>query len=221
MEFVKKYKHFLIVPVYFVFYMLVFGYVEGRSGMQIHILRTRLDAYIPFCEYFIIPYFLWFAYVAVAVVYFGLIRRNLAEYYRLIASLGIGMTLFLVISLVYPNGHTLRPYHFEHENIFVDMVRFLYSIDTPTNVLPSIHVFNSVAVAVAVADSEAFRNRIWVVRCSNVLAILIVCATVFLKQHTVIDVVTALALNVTCYRLIYRPRYVFGRKPVPETGRNI
>ena len=54
-----------------------------------------------------------------------------------------------------------------------------------------------------------------------VLAILIVCATVFLKQHTVIDVITALILNVACYRLIYRPRYVFGRKPVPETGRNI
>lgn len=221
MEIMKKYRHFLIVPLYFVFYMLVFGYVEGRSGVQVHILHTRLDAYIPFCEYFIIPYFLWFLYVAGAVVYFGLIRKNLPEYYRLIASLGIGMTLFLVISLVYPNGHTLRPYHFEHENIFVDMVRYLYSIDTPTNVLPSIHVFNSVAVAIAVADSEAFQKRLWVVRASNVLAILIVCATVFLKQHTVIDVITALILNAACYRLIYRPRYVFGRKPVPETGRNM
>jgi len=221
MKFMKKYRHFMIVPVYFLFYMLVFGYVEGRSGIQVHILHTRLDAYIPFCEYFIIPYFLWFLYVAGAVVYFGLIRRDLPEYYRLIASLGIGMTLFLVISLVYPNGHTLRPYHFEHENIFVDMVRFLYSIDTPTNVLPSIHVFNSVAVAIAVADSGAFQNRLRIVKASNVLAILIVCATVFLKQHTVIDVITALLLNVACYRLIYRPRYVFGRKPVPETGRNI
>lgn len=221
MEIIKKYRHFLIVPIYFVLYMLVFKYVEGRSGIQIHIIHSALDTYIPFCEYFIIPYFLWFLYIAAAVVYFGLVRKNLQEYYRLIVTLGIGMTLFLVISLVYPNGHTLRPYHFEHENIFVDMVRFLYRIDTPTNVLPSIHVFNSVAVAIAVADCEAFRNRIWVVCGSNVLAILIVCATVFLKQHTVIDVITALILNLACYRLVYRPRYVFGRKPVPETGRNI
>ncbi|MCI5996431.1 MAG: phosphatase PAP2 family protein [Blautia sp.] len=217
MKWIKQYRHFLIVPVYFIFYMLIFGYVEKRSGVHIYILHSRLDDFIPFCEYFIVPYFLWFFYVAGAVVYFGLRKNHLIEYYRLIMTLGIGMTLFLVVSLVFPNGHSLRPWHFEHENVFVDMVRFLYSIDTPTNVLPSIHVFNSIAVAIAVADCEACKKQIWVVRCSNVLAILIVCATVFLKQHTVIDVVTALILNAACYYLIYRPRYVFGRKPLPET----
>lgn len=216
MKKLREYRHFLIVPLYFMFYLLVFRYVEGRTGIPVHIIHTKLDKYIPFCEYFVIPYFLWFLYVAGAVVYFGLIRKNLAEYYRLIVTLGIGMTLFLAISLVFPNGHNLRPWHFEHENIFVDMVRYLYKIDTPTNVLPSIHVSNSVAVAVAVADSEAFRERGRIVFASNVLTILIVCATVFLKQHTILDVITALFLNMACYRLIYRPRYVFGRKPVPS-----
>jgi membrane-associated phospholipid phosphatase len=212
-NFIKRNKHFLIVPIYLVCYLLVFDYVENRSGVQIHLLHTRLDDIIPFCEYFIIPYFLWFVYVAGAVVFFGLVNKNRQEYYRLIVTLGIGMTLFLIVSLVYPNGHRLRPYSFERENVFVSLVRFLYRIDTPTNVLPSIHVFNAVAVAIAVADCEALRERIALVRASNVLAILIVCSTLFLKQHTVIDVAFALILNVACYRLIYRPGFASDRKP--------
>ena len=103
----------------------------------------------------------------------------------------------------------------------MDMVRFLYQIDTPTNVLPSIHVFNSVAVAIAVAECESLRENTRVVRASNVLAILIICSTVFLKQHTVLDVVTALILNLACFWLIYRRGYVSGRKALPETGKNM
>lgn len=108
MKVIRKYGHFIIVPIYLVFYLLVFQHVESRSGAQVHILHTRLDDMIPFCEYFIIPYVLWFGYVAAAVIYFGLIGKSRQEYFRLIASLGIGMTLFLAISLVWPNGHALR-----------------------------------------------------------------------------------------------------------------
>ena len=221
MKILKKYGHFLIVIPYLIFYLLAFFYMENRPEIEIHIIHARIDDFIPFCEYFIIPYFLWFPYVGAAVLYFGLVNRNRQEYYRLIATPGIGMTLFLLVSFFYPNGHELRPYYFEHENIFVDMVRFLYQIDTPTNVLPSIHVFNSVAVAIAVAECESLRENTRVVRASNVLAILIICSTVFLKQHTVLDVVTALILNLACFWLIYRRGYVSGRKALPETGKNM
>ncbi len=217
MKLFEKYKHFFIVPVFFVFYMAVFHYVENRTGLQIHMLHSHLDTYIPFCEYFIIPYILWFFYIAFAVIYFGLINKNRSEYYRLITSLGFGMTLFLIISLVFPNGHNLRPHYFERNNLFVRMVQYLYRIDTSTNVLPSIHVFNSVVVAIAVADSSSFKNRLWIVRCSNLLAFLIVCSTVFLKQHTLIDVIAALLLNIICFLFIYFPKYLSNRKPIFQT----
>ena len=35
-----------------------------------HVIHTALDDRIPFCEYFIVPYLLWFGYVAWAVGYF-------------------------------------------------------------------------------------------------------------------------------------------------------
>ena len=109
-----------------------------------------------FCEIFIIPYFLWFFYIAAAVLYFAFFNNSRAEYIRLLLNLGIGMTAFLLVSYIYPNGLTLRPVEFPRDNIFTDMVRLLYRIDTPTNVLPSIHVYNSVAISVPSTAADSF-----------------------------------------------------------------
>ena len=49
------------------------------------------------------------------------------------------------------------------------------------------------------------KNKRWVVWGAFVLTISIVAATMFLKQHTVVDVVLALAMNVVVCILVYRP----------------
>lgn len=216
MNFIKKYKHCWFFITFLLLYLVIFSYVENRRGVFIHIISCKLDQLIPFSEYFIVPYFLWFFYIAAALIYFGFISKERTESYRLITTLCIGMTLFLIISLIFPNGHNLRPVTFERDNIFVGMVRYLHTLDTSTNVFPSIHVFNSIAIAIAVAKHPVLKELRMIVHGSNVLAILIVCSTVFLKQHSIIDVIGALVLNVTCYRLVYNPRFLPERKRVPE-----
>ena len=67
-------------------------------------IHTPFDDMIPFCEFFVIPYFMWFGFIAWSVLYFGLCNKNRREYYQLIINLGIGMTAFLVIS--YPVSYT-------------------------------------------------------------------------------------------------------------------
>ena len=59
----------------------------------------------------------------------------------------IGMTLFIVVSVVYPNELRLRPAGFDHDDIFTRLIINLYRTDNPTNVAPSIHVYNSLAIA--------------------------------------------------------------------------
>lgn len=54
--------------------------------------------------------------------------------------MGAGLTAFIIISFVYPNGQELRPALGEGE-IFIQAVKLLYRLDTPTNILPSMHVF--------------------------------------------------------------------------------
>ena len=104
--FIERNKHALLL-LYFMIYLPWFGHLERTVTTHFHVIHVALDDYIPFCEYFIIPYFLWFGYVAWGLGYFYF--KNKDEYFRLCTMLFTGMTIFLVISTIYPNGHYLRP----------------------------------------------------------------------------------------------------------------
>ena len=204
MNFIKNYKHLLILPAYGFFYLTMFSFLENRTDVQFSMIHLKIDDYIPFCEYFIVPYFLWFVYIFTTVIFFAVVNKNKAEYYRLIITLGIGMTLFLLISFLFPNGQDLRPETFTRENIFIDMVRYLYATDTSTNIFPSIHVFNSVACCIALSICPALKSHKGILYGSFFLTVLIIAATVFLRQHSIVDVFGALVLNAVCYQFIYK-----------------
>ena len=195
-------KRVIPVALYTVFYLLCFSYLENRH-VRYHIIDSSLDDKIPFCEYFIIPYLLWFLYIAVTVGYFLFFNENTTEFWSLILNLAIGMTLFLIVSYVYPNGLNIRPTEFTNDSVFTRMVQFLYRTDTPTNVLPSIHVYNSLGAAIAIGHSQALKKHRGIQFVSYGLAGLIVLSTMFLKQHSVTDVIAAVALTFMIYPLIY------------------
>ena len=46
--------------------------------------------------------------------------------------------------------------------MFTDMVKVLYKTDTPTNVLPSIHVFNSIGAGIAISHSNDLKKHRWI-----------------------------------------------------------
>lgn len=211
-EFIAKYKHAWVM-LYVLIYLPWFFFLE-KNVVRYDIVHVELDDYIPFCEYFVIPYFLWFAYVAVAVLYFFFTNKD--DYYRLCAFLFIGMTLSLAICTVWPNGHDLRPTELTRDNIFMDMVRGLWKTDTPTNVFPSIHVYNSIGVHIAVSSSEALKNRQGVRTVSFILMVSICLATVFLKQHSVVDGLGAIAMSLFMYRMVYHPEHAFNREKLKE-----
>ena len=176
-----------------------------QSDVKIHIIHSLADDKIPFCPYFIIPYVLWYFFLIGTVIYFAVSCPSKKEYYQYLGTLGVGMTLFLLISYVYPNGQQLRPDLSNAGNgVFISVVRFLYKIDTPTNIFPSMHVFNATASCIALYQNERCRkNKIFTVS-QLILGVSIVLSTMFLKQHSVADVMTALILNILCYQLFYR-----------------
>ena len=113
------------------------------------------------------------------------------------------MTLFLLISTIWPNGQDLRPNLRGTEGFFERWVLHLYQTDTPTNICPSIHVYNSLGVEFAIARSEKLRKYKLLQVSSFILCIAIILSTVFLKQHSLFDVATAIVLSVLMYYLIY------------------
>ena len=182
--------------------MVSFMLVE-QSDAKIHIIHSLADDMIPFCQYFIIPYVLWYFFLIGTVIYFALFCPSKKEYYQYLGTLGVGMTLFLLISYVYPNGQNLRP-ELTGDGIFINAIQFLYKIDTPTNIFPSMHVFNATASCVALFQNEKCRRNRGFTVAQIVLTVSIILSTMFLKQHSVADVMTALILNILCYQLFYR-----------------
>ena len=204
-KFWKRYKHGMWIVAYMVFYMLGFFILEHAGHRHYHVIHSVIDDMIPFNEYFIIPYFMWFFYIAAGILWFIFLGKNKTEYYKLVSSLSIGMTIFLIVSCVFPNCQDLRPTEFIHHNVFTDMVKHLYATDTPTNILPSIHVFNSLAVFFALQGSEQLRPHRIIRALAGLLTVLIVLSTMFLKQHSVVDVsmgtLMAFAVQMFCDRV--------------------
>ena len=216
--FFQKYRHALVL-LYGLIYMPWFMWLESRSNLPYHVIHVKLDDMIPFVEYFIVPYLLWFVYVAAVFVY--LFFKNRREFYQYCIFLFTGMTLFLIVSTLYPNGHLLRPNTFARNNIFTFAVQILYQADTATNIFPSLHVYNSIAAHRAVANSETLAGNRLIRGGSFVLMVSIILATMFLQQHSVRDVISGILLGLVMEQLVYRTDYSavrigWGRKRKPE-----
>lgn len=200
-EFIRKYRHGIPMVIYLIVYLILFFIVERLTEDNYHVIHMALDDKIPFCEYFVIPYFCWFAYVAGFVLYFIFFDKE--SYWPMFWFLVIGMTVFLIVSFVYPNGHELRPEQFPRDNVFTRMIANLYRTDTATNILPSIHVYNSIGIHIAVQKSKRLSKHRPVQIASGILSALIIMSTVFIKQHSMVDVISAFGLAAVLYVLIY------------------
>ena len=219
-KFIRKYNHIWTL-LYIVFYMPWFMWLEKTVTTDFHLVSMPIDYKIPFCEYFIIPYLLWFAYIAVVyvwlffhdpyflwfayvsavVIYFFF--KDKEDYYRTCIFLFTGMTIFLIICTIWHNGLDLRQDISYNNNLCAKLVKMLYKTDTSTNVFPSLHVFNTLGCLVALYRSKGMKDKTWIKVIATIIGILIILSTMFLKQHSVWDVIGAFALAAILYPIVY------------------
>ena len=178
---------------------------ELRVEVAVHFKTATLDDKIPFLEIFIIPYLGWFAYCAIFFVMF-LLMYDMEDFFKNAAFLFTGMTAFLIISSIWPNIQYLRPVVMPRDNVFTAMVSHLYMTDTPTNLWPSIHVYNAIGTHIAVANSNRYGKGIK--RFSLVFSILIVLSTMFIKQHSVIDVLGGILFAIVMNLVVYKSELI-------------
>ena len=200
-KFCQTYRHALPLIIYGIIYLSWFGHLEKTVTSHYKIIHVALDDYIPFCEVFVVPYLLWFAYVTVVVLY--CFFKDKDDYFRTCTFLFTGMTIFLLVSTLWPNGHHLRPYIMPRDNIFTQLVATLYKADTPTNLWPSIHVYNSIGCHIAVMKSKHLAQKKGIRTASFLLCASIIMSTVFIKQHSLFDVLTAFILAAVMYGIVY------------------
>ncbi len=183
---------------YFIVYVIWFFGLELFAEPVVWIY-SPLDELIPFCEYFVLFYFLWFPYFLGALAWFMFKDREL--FLKLCLVMFGGMTICLLVYTVAPNAIDLRQ-EIVGDNLFCKIAGLLRTVDTPTNVCPSIHVSSTVAVHWAVQRYQGFRRPILVKSLSLLAAVGICLSTLFLKQHSVIDLIWGLVLTAVLVALL-------------------
>lgn len=194
--FIQSNKHFLYLLVFIpliVCFSLCSRYVEAK-----YFMHCFIDDYIPFISIFVIPYLFWFAYMAMSFLYLGV--KSKQDFIKLLVFISLGMSISYLAFLFYPSGQNLRPL-IGHKGMFLLLVKFIYWIDPPINVCPSIHVLNSIGVHIALVNCKYVKGKIKMY--SFISMILICVSTMFIKQHSFIDVIWGSVLALVLYICIY------------------
>lgn len=200
----KEYKH-LFLLLFFPFQIVWYQILEKTSRERAWFISVHagLDDLIPFVPSFVVFYIIWYFFIGFAVIYTGLKDKN--EFIRLMIFLGAEVTITLLFCTILPNGHDLRPALENPQNIFEYAVKFIYDADPHcVNVLPSMHVMNSVGASVALGRCRNLKDKGWVKIVCWSLTVLIVFSTVLIKQHSIIDVLAAPVVAVPSLLLAYK-----------------
>ena len=188
--------------VYFLLYFLTENLIPIENC---HVIHSRLDDMIPFCEGFLLPYVFWYGWIVFSLVYF--LRYDVESFQKLQTYIIITQVVAMAVYIIYPNCQNLRPEVFVRDNFFTKCVGMIYQFDTNTGVCPSLHCAYSIAIAsVWVRRKES----LGITKVFSVFAALMVClSTMFIKQHSVLDFFAAIPVCVLAEILVFR---VFYRK---------
>ncbi|MBP3389487.1 MAG: phosphatase PAP2 family protein [Clostridia bacterium] len=202
--------YLLIVPAYLAGFFLVERLIPSGSAYWVSYLP--IDDWIPFCEWFVIPYVLWYPFLAGIGVY--TLLKEPEEFKKYMTFIGVSFMSALVIFVLFPTGQELRPAVMERDNVLTQLIQAIYAADTNTNVLPSLHAVGSIGVVCSVFHCKGLKRPLWRIG-SVVLAVLILAATVFTKQHSILDTLVAIPYAALVYGIVYHGLY--RRKVHEET----
>lgn len=197
---VRRYWHSVLFFGFLILY-IEFSLLE-KYIIPEYWISSSLDLKIPFIPAFVVPYVLWFPIIAVTLVILCFSDRG--DFVRTIMLVYAGMSAAMLIYIVFPHGQPLRPV-IASDDYFSNVVQHtIYANDTNTNCCPSIHVLNQLAIHIGVCKSKLFKNKpVW--KAVSLITTTLIClSTLFIKQHSIIDVVAAVALEFVLYLLVFK-----------------
>lgn len=210
-----RFRHVFLL-VFWAVYGIAFGLVEKWGSRDFTtVYWPWMDDLIPFCEWFVIPYIFWFVFLG-GMVAFTLLFDT-AAFRKTMYFIMITYTVTIIIYLIWPTKQELRPVIAElgRDNFLTRFMAGFYDFDTNTNVCPSIHVLGSIAVLFGSWHCKYFKSVPWQIF-FWVWTVLISVSTVFLKQHSAMDVPPAVLLSVLAYPFAFHGDKIFKRRKKTE-----
>lgn len=203
-EWIQKHKYCLSM-LYLILYLILFFGLE-RITTPKYLIHSKIDDLIPFNSFFLIFYVSWFVAFIGSLVFFMFYDKK--DYQDLSFIMMNGATLIFILYFIFPNYTNLR-FDIEGKTFFDQIIQLLWKIDTPTNVCPSLHVSISTAIMVASYNSKKLKKEHPLTRMLVMIWMVLICvSTVFLKQHSIIDVLSGCLItvlwSVICYKVNWR-----------------
>ena len=178
----------------FAWNMLVYSGAKVIAGGWHHYnIETEIDRMIPFLPWTVSIYF--GCYIFWIVNYFLCVRQGRKEAYRFLSADFLAKCICLLFFLFFPTTNT-RP-QITGDGFWNQAMRFLYWIDAPDNLFPSIHCLVSWLSYIGIRGRKTVPY--WYRGFSCVAAISVFISTVTTKQHVIADVAAGILLAEGCY----------------------
>lgn len=182
-----------------VFLLLLFAvqtlgyFMSDFFGLDYHTVHIALDDRVPYLPVFIIPYILWYAYIPLPMIIACFKDKD--RFYRQAWTVFTGALMCTVFFYIFPTKIDFRPV--PHGNGPVSwLCRIIYSNDTPTNVFPSLHCYQATAIHLSTFDVKLIKEHPWLFLLSTFMMIVTCLSTIFVKQHSVADLIAGCLFGV-------------------------
>lgn len=178
-----------VVPIALVCVANVMSYQGARiflGATSYHDLSTVIDDYIPFLPIFIIPYVL--AYIQWGLGYVMIGRDSKRLCYKYCFGDVFAKVICFVIFVMYPSN-ILRP-EIVGSGVLEQLTTFIYAMDEPNNLFPSIHCLESYICYRAACEMNRENSwHKWYKLAMGIMSILVFASTVLIKQHVFVDII--------------------------------
>ena len=194
-----RFAHLKLLGGWLVYFALYFLTENLIPVSRCHVIHCALDDVIPFREGFLLIYCYWYVWIVCSMVWFLL--YDIRSFKRMQIYIMITQAVAMLAYIFYPSVQLLRPEHFARDNILTRLMAFVYAVDTPTGVCPSLHVAYSLGIASAWCHRKESN---WFLKSFMILsAVAVSASTMFVKQHSAVDVLAAIPVCALAEYIVY------------------
>lgn len=196
---IKTYWLPFTLSVFLLIFHATTYFLAKFTPVEAVVVGGKLDDIIPFLPFWVIFYVLWYPLLIFVPCY--IYKYDRGKFYTYIIIKFVIDVVSFFIFIFYPTIFN-RP-ELVVNGPFTWVLNIIYMNDTPAmNCLPSMHCTTCFTSIYTIVKSNKIPKKCKVL--FSIIFVLIVLSTLFVKQHAIIDVITALILTIIVSFLIYK-----------------
>jgi len=187
-------KSVILNIIALIIFQILLYFFAKITPFDYHIVNIDFDSYIPFISLFVYPYVIW--YITLFLFPYLFSKYDIKFYKIYIRTIVIALSMAFIIYVFFPT--TIIRDQIISKDIATFIINLIYKIDTPAiNCLPSAHCiisFTHIYIALFIKNMPKKIKIIIIIQ-----SILVIFSTLFIKQHVILDVISAFILSLIIY----------------------